>query len=327
MPPRFWHADKGQAARLLAPLAAVYAGAVSARRWLYRHGWRKAVAPPVPVIVVGNLTVGGTGKTPLVGWLVAQLQERGWSPAVVARGYGGRVGVGPLTVSGASDPAETGDEPVLLARRTGRPVYVGSDRPAAVAAAHQEAGCDIVVSDDGLQHYRMARSAELAVINGARHLGNRRLLPAGPLREPPSRLNEVDLIIFRGEAGPESHCAFALKGKGLIALDGRERPWPGGPAQAVAGIGHPDRFFTALGERGIELRGCYPFPDHHAYRARDLDFEGEEPIIMTEKDAVKCRHLPQASRIWYMPVEAVPSVALEQAVDSLLERIAQGERA
>nr|WP_242463961.1 tetraacyldisaccharide 4'-kinase [Halorhodospira halophila] len=307
-------------ARALAPLAALYGAGVVLRRGLYQRGWLHRPASPVPVIVVGNLFVGGTGKTPLVAWLVTQLREYGWHPAIVARGYGGRAGKGPVAVTADSDPADSGDEPLLLARRCAVPVFVGSDRPATVQAAYQ-AGCDVVVSDDGLQHYRMRRDAEIVVLDAHRRLGNRRLLPAGPLREPIGRLAGVDIVAVNGDAVPEGDCVFHLQPGAPRAVDGSQRPWPGGEAHAVAGIGHPERFFASLQEVGIGVAERHVFPDHHAYSSQDLSFADERPIIMTEKDAVKCRDLPQADRLWYLPVELEPGCELTAAVSGLLTRL------
>ncbi len=316
--PRLWLRD-GAAARALAPWAGCYGAVTALRRHAYERGWLARPRLPVPVIVVGNLFVGGTGKTPFVAWLVGQLQARGWRPGVVARGYGGRAGVGPVSVGGDSDPAEIGDEPLLLARRTGAPVYVGSDRAGAVAAAH-EAGCDVVVSDDGLQHYRMRRSAEIVILDAERRLGNRRLLPAGPLRERPERLREVALVAVNGEPIPESHHAFRLQAGVPQAVDGSPRPWPGGPAHLIAGIGRPAEFFATAAAAGYRAAARHPFPDHHAFRARDLAFQDEHPLLMTEKDAMKARYLPQAQRAWYLPAQLIPSAALGEAVAGLIER-------
>ncbi|MFP4648185.1 MAG: tetraacyldisaccharide 4'-kinase [Halorhodospira sp.] len=323
--PRFW-LDGGAPAHALAPLAHLYGVASTLRRRAYEKGWWRRPQLPVPVLVVGNLFVGGTGKTPFVVWLVEQLQERGWHPAVVARGYGGRAGKGPIPVHEDEDPTRVGDEPLLLARRTGAPVYVGSDRPAAVMAAHQHTGCDVVVSDDGLQHYRMRRRAEIIILDAQRRLGNGQLLPAGPLREPPSRLCEVDLVAINGDPVAESPCTFQLQPGVPRAVDGSARPWCGGPAHLVAGIGHPERFFATAVGAGYEVAGYHPFPDHHPFRPEELAFGDRVPVLMTEKDSVRSRHLPQASWAWYLPVTLIPSAVLEEVVDGLLANLAVGEQ-
>jgi len=322
--PGLWLRD-GAAARALAPLAGCYGAAAALRRRAYERGWLARPDLPLPVIVVGNLFVGGTGKTPFVAWLVERLQARGWSPGVVARGYGGRAGAGPTPVRPSSDPGQVGDEPLLLAGRTRVPVYVGSDRAGAVAAAYG-AGCDVVVSDDGLQHYRMRRSTEIVILDAERRLGNRRLLPAGPLREAPSRLREVALVAVNGDPIPESRCAFHLQAGIPQAVDGAQRPWPGGPAHLVAGIGRPEAFFATAAAAGFQAASRHPLPDHHAFRARDLAFEDDRPVLMTEKDAVKARHLPQARRAWYLPAELVPTPALSEAVDGVIDTAAEERR-
>lgn len=326
--PAFWYGRPGPISYLLLPVAGLYGAVTSIRHEAYRRGWLTVVPSPVPVIVVGNLTVGGTGKTPLVAWLVQRLERQGWRPGIVARGYGSQVGAGPQRVEAGGAPRDGGDEPLLLARRTGVPVYVGTDRPAAVAAAHCRGGCDIVISDDGLQHYRMQRSIEVAVIDSERQLGNRRLLPAGPLREGAQRLAEVDLIAVNGDpVEAVCRCPLAHSGSAFRLQPGEPRPvseggrpWPGGPAHAVAGIGHPQRFFRSLTELGIEAEP-HPFADHHRFVASDLEFVEQRPIIMTEKDAVKCQDLPQSGQCWYVPVEVEPSRELEAGVDGILAKL------
>lgn len=322
VPPRSWFREGGWLPQLMAPLAGLYGALVAWRHASYRSGRSRVEASPVPVIVVGNIFVGGTGKTPLVAWLVERLRAEGWHPGIVSRGYGGRAGDGPTFVAAASEAAEVGDEPLLLARRTGAPVCVGRNRPAAVAALHAQAGCDVVVSDDGLQHLRMGRAAEIVVIDAERGLGNGRLLPAGPLREPASRLERVDLVVANGGPTEQTAYAFHLCPGEPEALDGSQRPWPGGSCHVVAGIGNPGRFFRAAAEMGLD---AYPhaFADHHTFRARDLafGFGADWPILMTEKDAVKCRHLPQAERIWTLPTQVVTTPELEFAVSCLLARI------
>ncbi|MBI4356745.1 MAG: tetraacyldisaccharide 4'-kinase [Gammaproteobacteria bacterium] len=271
--------------------------------WLYRFYMhvRKAwlqrgsnLPPPVPIIVVGNITLGGTGKTPLVIWLTQQLTHLGFSVGIVNRGYGGNLkSASYWAVKSGDDPKTVGDEALLLSNKTGCPVYVGADRQEVTKKLVQETGSEIVISDDGLQHYRLPRTLEIAVMDGNLGLGNQRCLPAGPLREPPSRLKEVDFIITQGE--PAVSQGFVLKQtpKYFIDLKGGEKKplhaFAGTTVHAVAGIAHPDRFFRALKDLGIEVIP-HPFPDHNAYRARDLAFEGSYPIIMTEKDAVKCHY-------------------------------------
>ena len=297
------------------PLAALYGGVVRFRRALYRRGWLRAQRLPVPVVVVGNIVAGGAGKTPATIALVEALRARGFKPGVVSRGYGGTAR-GPMLLDARPDPAVVGDEPALIRVRTGAPVAIGADRPAAAALLPGE-GVDVVIADDGLQHYALARDIEVCVVDGARGLGNRRLLPAGPLREPPARLDEVDFVVVTvgDAAGAEGvgsldlrrgGSAFPMRLRGAVARnlhDGARRAltdFSGSRIHAVAGIGHPPRFFDALRALDIEVVE-HAFPDHHRYVCRELDFGDGAPVLMTEKDAVKCRPFAQPGW-WSVPV-------------------------
>ncbi|MBI3041848.1 MAG: tetraacyldisaccharide 4'-kinase [Betaproteobacteria bacterium] len=313
---------------LLYPASLLYRAAAAARR--------AALSPvrlPVPVVVAGNITVGGTGKTPLTLWLAQFLAARGFTPGIVSRGYGGRSRA-PRRVLPESDPAACGDEAVLLARRSGCEVWIGADRVAAARAllAAQPA-CDVVLSDDGLQHYRLARDLEICLVDAARGLGNGWLLPAGPLREPPSRLAEVDAVLVNG--GPAAAIATGRAPRFAMRLEGREfrnvlnpehRAGPehfhGRRVHAVAGIGHPRRFFRHLQELGLDFT-AHPFPDHHPFTASDVAFAPSEAVLMTEKDAVKCR-LFATEMHWELVVDAAPDPGLGELV---LERLAQASRA
>ncbi|MEQ1438628.1 tetraacyldisaccharide 4'-kinase [Fontimonas sp. SYSU GA230001] len=300
-----WYASAAPPAGLL-PLSWLY-GVLSARR--RQRLTRDAARLPVPVIVVGNITVGGTGKTPFVIWLVERLREWGFTPGVVSRGYGGRAPGYPFRVVADGDPAHSGDEPLLIARRCGCPVMVDPDRRAAAAALVAGGAVDVIVADDGLQHYRLARDLEICVIDGPRGLGNGALLPAGPLREPPARLHEVDLIVVNGEGWNDAALRplrMRLGGDRVWSLaGGTERTlgsFAGQAVHAVAGIGHPPRFFAALRAAGL-LVIEHAFADHHRYRATDLAFADELPVLMTEKDAVKCLRFAR-SGWWALAVDA-----------------------
>jgi tetraacyldisaccharide 4'-kinase len=301
---RIWY-DRDSPPWWLLPLSSVYGAAVGLRRHLYSRRLRRSIRVPVPVIVVGNLSVGGTGKTPLVCWLVSHLAERGFKPGVVTRGYGGASGPARI-IDASADPDAVGDEPVLLVHRTGGPVAVGRDRPAA-AQLLVNAGCDVVVSDDGLQHYALARNCEIVVIDGERRFGNGSLLPAGPLREPKGRLAAADAVVVNGGRTPldgtfsmrlEAGSASSVAGVAVKALS----EFAGLTVHAVAGIGNPQRFFDMLRAQGI-LVVPHPLPDHARLRAADITFGDQCPVLMTEKDAVKCLGVAGPNH-WYVPVTA-----------------------
>lgn len=295
-----------RALRLLETLYAAVADALAARRKV------RAARLPVPVIVVGNIAVGGTGKTPITLALIEQLRALGATPGVLSRGYGG-AGPFPLQVTPATAPAQCGDEPLLIAQRAGVPVCVAPSRVVAglaLLAAHPEV--DVLLCDDGLQHYALVRDLELCVMDGTRGHGNGHRLPAGPLREPPVRMAACALVLVNGaDAGPHGPQAlrFDLVADHALALHtGERRPlsaFAGRAVDAVAGIGHPQRFFDLLRRAGMQVRG-HAFADHHAFSPADLAFAEALPVLMTEKDAVKCRALAQpANPLWCVPVTAV----------------------
>lgn len=314
-------------AALLWPFSLLYGMTARTRRWLYRQGVLRGEAFEVPVIVVGNITVGGTGKTPLVVRLVDLLREAGYQPGVVSRGYGGQSTQWPCHVTADSDPRQVGDEPVLLARRCRCPVVVDPDRVAAARALLAAYSCNVLLSDDGLQHYRLRRDLEIAVVDGFRRLGNGACLPAGPLREPPSRLREVDFVVGNGAAG-DGEYVMSLRGdKALNLAD----PWVSsalsgfcrGTVHAVAGIGEPRRFFDHL--RHARLRIIeHPFPDHHPFRPEDLRFQPDLPVLMTEKDAVKCQSFA-LEESWYVPVDAHLDPEFEEQVLKRLATVAMAK--
>jgi len=292
--PPYWFGD-APVPLLPRALEAIYAGAIHLRRRAYAAGLLRARRVPVPVVVVGNIAVGGTGKTPLTIALVERLRAEGWNPGVASRGYGRSDEASARWVAHDTDPAEGGDEPVLIAHRTNAKVRVDRNRVAA-AQALIDSGCDVVVCDDGLQHYRLARDVEIEVIDGRRRYGNGRLLPAGPLREPPERAAQCDFRVVNGGGSGEVDSGF---GEWLMQLRaGDVQPMQGGrPRQlssfagqrvhAVAGIGHPERFFAMLRANDIAVVP-HAFADHHRYTAEDFRFGSDLPVLMTEKDAVKC---------------------------------------
>jgi tetraacyldisaccharide 4'-kinase len=321
-----WQTRNGASLALL-PLAGVFAALSVVRRAAYRFGLRKAVRFPVPVIVIGNLTVGGTGKTPLVIWLAQHLRSQGWRPGLVARGYLGTADHWPQPVYPDSDPVEVGDEAVLLARRTACPIHVGPNRPAAVAALLDGGQVDLVLSDDGLQHYSLGRDLEIVVVDGQRRFGNGWLLPAGPLREPVSRLQAVDLVVVNGGAPRPGELAMQLGEPKVYALKDSSRLEPlarfsGRAVHAVAGIGNPWRFFELLRAHGVKAI-AHSFPDHHAYHAADLQFADDFPILMTEKDAVKCGRFA-SPRHWAVRVEAQPDAGFRAQLEQRLQELERG---
>ena len=293
---------------LLWPLSMLFGLLVIMRRQMYRLGLRPVYRAAVPVVVVGNITVGGSGKTPLLLAMVEGLRAAGFRPGVVSRGYGGQTEY-PACVGRDSNAAEVGDEPLLIAIRSGVPVVVDPIRPRAVKKLLDEFSCDVVLADDGLQHYPLARDVEICVVDAKRGLGNAQLLPMGPLRESYGRLYTVDYIVVNGGNGNifPGEVDMHLQAEPWQPLrglrDARMPPAPGSQVHALAGIGHPQRFFTMLREQGFEVIE-HAFPDHHAYSAADLQFGDGLPVVMTEKDAVKCRQLA-GDNCWYVPVTAV----------------------
>ncbi|MES1981980.1 MAG: tetraacyldisaccharide 4'-kinase [Pseudomonadota bacterium] len=324
---------------ILLPLSMIFGILTALRRALYRSGVLEKIRLPVPIIVVGNITVGGSGKTPLTLWLAQQLLDSGRRPGIISRGYGGSARTIQAVLSG-SDPEIVGDEPVLMAQRRLCPVWTGRNRPAVAAAllrAHPE--CDVILSDDGLQHYRLQRDVEIVVVDGARGYGNGFLLPAGPLREPPARLNEVDAVIVNGanfSADFYRGCAQAhsMQLSGSVfhqllnpAISAPASHFQGRRLHAIAGIGYPQRFFAHLRQLGLIVQP-HPFADHHRYTLADLDYPDADAILMTEKDAVKCARLYNdgnraAEKFWVLRVDAQldPSIT-----PFILERIAHHGR-
>jgi tetraacyldisaccharide 4'-kinase len=315
--------QRGALAWLLLPAALLFGFAVWLRRLLYASGLLPQIRLPVPVIVVGNLLAGGSGKTPVVIALVQALAAAGYRPGVVSRGYGGSA-EGTLRVTADTDPAIAGDEPVLIAKRTRCPVWVGRRRAAAAKALlATDPECDIIVADDGLQHLALARNFEIAVFDD-RGVGNGWLMPSGPLREPMSQLAAVDAVLYQGSAAaPVGHAhafSFRVAGDAFVQVAGSEArtaaAFAGKQVVAIAGIGNPQRFFATLEALGIRA-DCKTFPDHFGYRSEDLAYPQADAILMTEKDAVKCVGFAPPNA-WALRVDAELPLAL---VNRLLEKI------
>ena len=301
----YWYSDR-PISWLLVPVSWLYRLVVVLRRLLYGLRILRITRLPVPVIVVGNITVGGTGKTPLVVALANLLKSKGYRPGLVSRGYGGSAAKWPQQVRADSDPAVVGDEAVLLARRTGCPMAVGPKRSAAALALLKYNHCDVIVSDDGLQHYALGRDIEIVVIDGVRRFGNGHLLPAGPLRESKRRIRKVDLVVANGGGTRGEFTMNVRPGLPRRISDDSEAPdWEAfkqREVHAVAGIGHPERFYASLkkvGVRPIE----HSYPDHHPFKREDIEYGDRAAVLMTEKDAVKCAWFAR-SHHWYVPIAA-----------------------
>ncbi len=320
-----WYGHRHPLVPLLAPLSGLYRAALACRRFLYESGILPVTRLPVPIIVVGNLTVGGTGKTPLVIWLARYLRTLGYKPGIISRGYGGASPARAQRVEPQSDPAQVGDEPVMLAQRTGLPVVVAPNRVKAAQALLRQADCDILLSDDGLQHTSLARDVEIVVVDGARRFGNGRCLPAGPLREPLARLNTAHLIVGRERANPSEYL-MEYASLPATSLDGGQKrelaSFAGQTAHAVAAIGNPKQFFSMLRRYGIDIRE-HAFPDHHVFSRAELAFGDEGPTLMTEKDAVKCRRFG-LENAWYVPIDAQLPATFERKLRLLLEEVRHG---
>ena len=317
-------ARRGAVAWLLWPASVLFASLVVLRMALFKVRLFKSQHPGIPVIVVGNIVAGGSGKTPLAIWVAEFLRAKGWKPGIVSRGYGAKE-THPRAATIASKPEEVGDEPIVLSRRSGCPVWVGADRIAVARALRQKhPETDVLILDDGLQHYRLRRDLEIAVVD-ARGAGNGFLLPAGPLREPAWRLRTVDAVVcngFRKDRAWSMH----MHGEELHRMtDARDRrpaqAFAGQKVHAVAGIGDPNRFFMHLVRLGLKPVP-HPFPDHHPFKPEDLAFAGEEPVVMTEKDAVKLRHAARPNW-WVLPVTARLDAAFG---DWLLGRVNEWRR-
>lgn len=308
-----WFATRGVIACLLWPLSCLYGLLLAARRYLYQQNILKRPFFSVPIIVVGNITVGGTGKTPTVIALCQWLKAQGYQPGVVSRGYKGQAQHYPLSVTTAVDPILCGDEPWLIHQHTQCPVVVDPKRVRAVAWLLQHTSCDVVVSDDGLQHYGLRRTFEIALVNQRVGFGNGWLLPAGPLREPLSRLKTVDMVLHKSPQ-PHDPQGLMFQIQSLYRLQDHASEdlasWQGRKVHAVAGISVPQQFFDDLTQLGLTVIP-HPFPDHYVFKASDFCFKENYPIIMTEKDATKCRNFVKED--WYVAALTVtlPTLLLE----------------
>ena len=324
---QIWQSKQG-VAKFLRPISWLYCAIVYCRRLAYTLKLKKTDKISAPVIVIGNLTVGGTGKTPLVTWLANYLKDHGYRPGIISRGYGGKARHWPQQVRPDGDPYAVGDEAILISKRTHAPMAVGPERlVSGQELLRYHPTCNVVISDDGLQHYALHRDIEVAVIDGKLRFGNGYCLPAGALREPEKRISTVDFVVANGEAQQDeyamryslTHACNLLDATQNVTLD----QFKGKEVHAVAGIGNPGRFFDQLTELGIKVI-AHPFPDHYFYVEPDLVFEDKKPVLMTEKDAVKCKRFARAD-FWYVPVSVeVQEVFGKKILEKLKEIQANG---
>ncbi|MEQ1621878.1 MAG: tetraacyldisaccharide 4'-kinase [Methylococcales bacterium] len=314
-----WYQDHFIGAWLM-PLGFLFADFVKFRKFLFRIGVLKTHKLGVPVIVVGNITVGGTGKTPLVIWLAQLLTEAGFRPGIISRGYGAQEISSPIVVNTASVASEVGDEALLLAKKSACPVAVSPMRADSAKLLIEQFDCNVILSDDGLQHYALHRDIEIAVIDGERRFGNSYCLPAGPLREPIERLQSVDFIIVNGKASEPGEITMQFIGDTAVNLaTGERKPlseFSGIDCHALAGIGNPGRFFAMLAVAGVDCK-THSFPDHYQFQRQDIEFKTGQAVLMTEKDAVKCIDFA-GDQHWFVPVTAVPEADFGQRLLNLL---------
>lgn len=317
----------GKGKYLLLPLTGLYCAVNQFQYWKASRNSKNNSKLTCPVIVVGNITVGGTGKTPLTVYLVKLLQQTGYKPAIITRGYGGQATVWPQSVTTESEAQQVGDEAVLMASRTNVPVYAGADRMESIEQLLKNHDCDVIISDDGLQHYKMPRDLEIAVIDGTRLLGNELCLPAGPLREKKQKLDECDFVVVNSVIDSQavnSHwIQMKLEGDSLVNISTDQSQtltdFSEIEVHAVTGIGNPQRFYKTLEQAGLKLI-THSFPDHHDFKPSDIQFNDELPIVITEKDAVKCQKLV-GDNVWYLPVSARLDQGFDRQFLTKLKRI------
>lgn len=316
-----WYTDQ-LIGLILFPLGFLFSDFVKFRKFLYRIRVLKTHTLPVPVIVVGNITVGGTGKTPLIIWLAELLKNEGFKPGIISRGYGGQAEVWPQWIDTNSTAEQVGDEALLIAKQTGCPMAVSPIRVDAARLLLKQSDCNVILSDDGLQHYALNRDIEIAVIDGERRFGNSYCLPAGPLREPIERLQSVDFIVVNGEKYQDNEFSMQITGNAAVNLvTGQQKNLQDfivSDCHALAGIGNPKRFFKLLETAGLSCK-THSFPDHYKFQPSDISFPDSEPVLMTEKDAVKCMAFA-GEQHWYIPVTAVPETGFAEQLLDLLRK-------
>jgi tetraacyldisaccharide 4'-kinase len=313
---------------LLLPLSWIYTLIIVLRRLCYQSGLIAVNQIDAPVIIVGNISVGGTGKTPLVIWLAEYFKRKGFKPGIVSRGYGGKLSGKTQQVRADSDPLLVGDEPVLIAKRTTCPVAIAIQRRKAAEELIEHRGCNLILCDDGMQHYSLGRDIEIAVIDGQRRFGNKHCLPAGPLREPIGRLKTVDFVVSKYIASRHEYKMEYHYGD-LVSLTDSTKTIPvsslgGQSVHAVAGIGNPDRYFSYLRNHKLKLI-MHDFPDHHSFTVDDVKFNDGLTVVMTEKDAVKCAAYATEQH-WYLPITATLPESFTYRLDTLMKEIINGQK-
>ena len=313
---------------LLLPLSLVYTLVTAVRRILFHSGILPTRRVEIPVIIIGNITVGGTGKTPLIVWMAEYLKKSGIRPGIISRGYGGRANKWPQQVRPDSNPSQVGDESVLIAQRTQCPVAVSPVRYEAALELENLGKCDVILCDDGLQHLGLHRDLEIAVVDGDRRFGNGHLLPAGPLRESVSRLETVDLVVANARAGKNEFLMEYIPVSLVSLMDESkeldEEELRGKPLHAVAGIGNPQRFFSYLRGLGSQVIK-HEFPDHYEFELNDIQFDDDLPVIMTEKDAVKCRSFAEQN-CYYLKIDVQMAKTFEHRLNVFLKEISDGQK-
>lgn len=311
---------------VLLPISWLYRSVVAARKTLYSAGLFSVTQLDIPVIVIGNIAVGGTGKSPLTIWLADYLKQKGRRPGIVSRGYGGRLNRNVQQVRADSSPDLVGDEPIMIVRKTQCPVAIGKDRSKAALGLIEHQHVDVIICDDGLQHLALSRDIEIAVVDGLRRHGNERCLPAGPLREPLSRLKSVDLVVANTRARRGEFLMEYQYGDLISSQDVNDKRsiehFSNKTVHAVCGIGSPEKFYSYLIRHDIKVIR-HRFPDHHRYQPSDLHFADEFPIVMTEKDAVKCEAFSNQA-FWYLPIEAQLADTFQHRLDKQLKELGIG---
>ncbi len=316
---KFWYQKRSVISWLLSPLALIYHTVATTRKSLYKNGTLKSTKLSVPVIVVGNITVGGTGKSPMVGWLAELLQAQGFKPGIISRGYKGSLNSTPTLLNDQHTAQEVGDEPLMLFHRLQIPIVICRDRVKAGEYLIEQTDCNMIISDDGLQHYALDRDMEIIMVDGNRRFGNEMCLPAGPLRELKSRCETTPWIVYTQDDSMPYNLHLDPE---FLTRTEREQPLTslkGRTVHAVAGIGNPERFFSLLRRLGATVIP-HPMPDHHCYTESDLQFDDDHWVVMTSKDCVKCKKM-MGDNVYVLQVKAILSEELTKDLTQAVQHI------